>query len=85
MWRAVITQALMDAGSQSLKKEARFHKYRAIAWFSKRNKDLQAVCALAGLDADYVMQHAKVAIANSCKWRSPKGRKPKSKQTKVKT
>lgn len=69
LWRAVITQALMDAGSRSIKREAKFHRAQAIAWFSKRNPDFQLVCALAGLDMDYVFDRAHKAIRQECKWR----------------
>lgn len=69
LWRAVITQALMDAGSKSTKREAKFHRAQAIAWFSKRNPDFQLVCALAGLEVDYVFEKAHKAIRQDCKWR----------------
>jgi hypothetical protein len=69
LWQAVITQALMDAGSKSKKMEAKFNRAQAIAWFSKRNPDFQLVCALADRDVDYVFERAHAAIRKDCKWR----------------
>lgn len=83
LWRAVITQALMDAGSTSHKREARLYRYQAIAWLSRKNKGLQVVCALAGYDLEYVMERAKEAISNRCKWRSEEGRLPKKKRRSI--
>lgn len=84
LWRAVITQALMDAGTESSKHEARVYQRQAIAWLSRKNKDLQAVAALAGYDIDYVMERAKEAISNRCKWRSAQGRLPKKRRRRIK-
>jgi hypothetical protein len=69
LWRAVITQALMDAGSNSKKIEFRKEKARAISWLNGDSEDFSDVCALAGLDAGYVKKKAKEAIKNGCKWR----------------
>jgi len=69
LWRAVIMQALSDAGSQSAKRETKFHRAQATAWFSKRNPDFQLVCSLAGLEANYVFERAHKAIRGGCKWR----------------
>lgn len=69
LWRAVITQALMDAGSNSQKMEAKLERRRAIAWFRKKNRDFEAVCALAGFEVEYVLANARKAIAGGCKWR----------------
>ena len=69
LWRAVITQALMDAGSHSTKREMRFVKAQAIAWLAGTSQDFHDVCALAGLPADYVRGKAREAIAKNCAWR----------------
>ncbi len=69
LWRAVITQALMDAGSCSNKKGAASLRGRAIAWLAGTSKDFYSVCSLAELDPDYVRKKAKQAIRNGCKWR----------------
>lgn len=69
LWRAVITQALMDAGSTSTRLEAKVARAQAIAWFTRRNRDLQTVCSLAGLDVEYVLGKAKEALKRRCEWR----------------
>lgn len=69
LWRAVITQALMDAGSNSNKVEYRKEKARAIAWLNGDTEDFLEVCSMAGLDPDYVKRKAYEAIKNGCKWR----------------
>ena len=70
MWRAVITQALQDAGSDSKKKEMRLIKAQATSWLSGYSEDFYTVCALADMDPDYVREQAKEAIARGCKWRN---------------
>ncbi len=80
LWRAVIMQALTDAGSQSKKMEAKFHRAQAIAWFSKRNPDFQLVCALAGMEMEYVFERAHAAIRKDCKWRKDPNENQKNKR-----
>lgn len=80
LWRAVIMQALTDAGSQSKKMEAKFHRAQAIAWFSKRNPDFQLVCALAGMEMEYVFERAHAAIRKDCKWRKDPNKNQKNKR-----
>lgn len=69
LWRAVITQALMDAGSNSKKYEARKERARAIAWLHGNSAEFKQVCHNAGMDPAYVKQRAKEAMKNGCKWR----------------
>jgi hypothetical protein len=69
LWRAVITQALMDAGSNSNKLEFRKEKARAIAWLNGDSDDFIEVCEMAGLEPSYVKKRAKEAMKNGCKWR----------------
>ncbi len=69
LWRAVITQALMDAGSNSAKMELRKEKARAIAWLSGVSEEFDLVCHLANLPPHYVRKKAKEAMARGCKWR----------------
>lgn len=69
LWRAVITQALMDAGSNSNKTELKYEKAQAIAWLSGRSSDFHEVCALAGLEPSYVKRKAREAIERGCIWR----------------
>lgn len=70
LWRAVITQALMDAGSESRKSEHKYEKAQAIAWLNSRNKDYYFVCEMADMDPEYVREQSIKAIKNGCKWRN---------------
>src|SRR5688572_29489715 len=54
LWRAVITQALMDASSGSQKMEARHEKRRAIHWLLSDREDFETVCHFADLSPSYV-------------------------------
>jgi hypothetical protein len=69
LWSAVITQALMDAGSNSNKLEFKKEKARAISWLNGNSEDFIEVCEMAGLDSNYVRYEAIKAIKNGCKWR----------------
>jgi hypothetical protein len=69
LWRAVITQALMDAGSNSNKSEARSARAHAISWLGGDSDDFNEVCELANLTPEYVRKKAKEAISRGCKWR----------------
>lgn len=70
LWRAVITQALMDAASSSKKPFYIMQKMKARAWLRGNSKDFQSVCALADMDPQYVKQQAQIAIINNCQWRN---------------
>ena len=70
LWRAVITQALMDSGSASQKREALFHKYTALCWLKGDSKDFRQVCHLAGRDPSDVKEKSSSAIARGCNWRN---------------
>lgn len=71
LWKAVITQALMDAGSESKKPEMKYERAQAISWLSGLSPDFYAVCSLAGMDPDYVRQKAQEAIKRGCMWKKP--------------
>lgn len=73
LWRAVITQALMDAASNSRKSEAKRTRSDAMAWLLSDSSDFEAVCDNAGLDPDYVRTRARAALARGCIWRLPAG------------
>lgn len=73
LWRAVITQALMDAASQSRKSEARRSRHDALHWLLHEGTDFEAVCDHAGLNPDYVRSRARQALARGCQWRLPTG------------
>jgi hypothetical protein len=81
MWRAVITQALQDAGSKASTPSAKFDKFTAIAWLSGISMDFLEVCLFAGLDPEYVKAEAKKAIKRGCIWRKEK---PKRKPSRLK-
>jgi len=69
LWRAVITQALMDAKSNSKKNSFIKAKKEAISWLLGGSDDFILVCELADLDSKYVMNNAKKAIDRGCVWR----------------
>lgn len=73
LWRAVITQALMDASSNSHKAENLKHKREALEWLKGDSDDFLTVCEHAGLCPHYVREQAALAIARGCNWRLPAG------------
>lgn len=73
LWRAVITQALMDAASQSKKSEAKRSRRDALEWLLSNSRDFEAVCDNAGFDPGYVRRRAKEALLRGCEWRLPSG------------
>ncbi len=73
LWRAVITQALLDAACQSRKEEARRSREAALQWLLSDSQDFVTVCDHAGFDADYIRRRAKEALARGCQWRLPVG------------
>lgn len=64
MWRAVITQALMDATSQSSKVEIQYEGRKAAVWLEGRNNDFHVVCRLAQMEPDYVRERSARALKN---------------------
>jgi hypothetical protein len=70
LWRAVITQALMDAGNNFKKPEYKSIKAHAISWLNSDSDDFNQVCIMADLNPEYVKQKAKEAINRNCVWRS---------------
>ncbi len=69
LWRSVITQALMDAGSESKKTENKRAKHEAISWLLGGGEEFLTVCEMAEMCPDYVMRKAKEAIGRGCVWR----------------
>lgn len=69
LWRAVITQALMDASNGSKKAEAVYDKQQALIWLTRRSNDFDTVCYYAGLSPAYVRLKAQLALSRNCKWR----------------
>ncbi|MCE2926443.1 MAG: hypothetical protein LW823_02185 [Rickettsiales bacterium] len=91
LWVAVITQAMMDALSNSRNPEIQFFKTEATRWLTENNKDFIEVCMLADMNPDYVRKKAKKAITSPVAWRAAPGagkryherknKKPTPKQT----
>ncbi len=73
LWRAVITQALMDAASRSRKSDAKRSRRDALEWLLSDSHDFEAVCDNAGFDPGYVRRRAREALARNCQWRLPSG------------
>lgn len=73
LWRAVITQALMDAATKSRKSHHRRAREDALGWLLSKTSDFEMVCDNAGFDPDYVRNRAKQAITRGCTWRLPVG------------
>jgi hypothetical protein len=73
LWRAVITQALMDAASQSRKSEAKQSRAAALKWLLTDSPDFEAVCDNAGFEPGYVRRRAKEALERGFQWRLPSG------------
>lgn len=69
LWRAVITQQLVDAGSNSKIRYAKYRKAQAIAWLAGTSQSFLEVCALADLDPDYVRKRSRLALKRNCIWR----------------
>ncbi len=69
LWKAVITQALMDASSQSKKMELRYEKSQALCWLTGNNEDFRAVCENAGLNPCYIREQSLEALKRDCRWR----------------
>lgn len=73
LWRAVITQALMDAASRSRKNDALRTRDAALNWLLSETRDFETVCDHAGFDPGYIRRRAKEALARGCEWRLPQG------------
>lgn len=70
LWRAVITQALMDAASNSSKTQTLQRRNEARKWLFSGSLDFNRVCDLAGLDPGYVRRKSKWALLRSGNWRT---------------
>lgn len=69
LWRAVITQAMMDAGNNCKNRHAKGIKARALQWLVRDNSDFDMVCEMADMEPGYVRARAKGALERGCKWR----------------
>ena len=73
LWRAVITQALMDAASQSPKPDIQRARRDALKWLLSNSSEFETVCDHAGMDPSYVRTKARLALTRNCEWRLPAG------------
>ena len=73
IWRSVIVQALMDASSNSRKKENLQWKEEALIWLRGTSKDFLIVCEHAGFEPEFVRDMAKRALERECLWRAAPG------------
>ena len=70
VWRAVIVQALMDASSNSAKKENIQVKEEALVWLRGKSTDFASVCHYAGFEPSFVKEMARQALLRNCVWRA---------------
>ncbi len=70
VWRAVIVQALMDASSNSAKKESLQAKEEALVWLRGKSIDFASVCHYAGFEPSFVKEMARQALQRNCIWRA---------------
>lgn len=75
LWAGVITQAIMDAKSNSKKKEAIRWKAEAMAWLFQENDGFNEVCINAGFNPKWVREQAVEARKCDYVWRKPPKRK----------
>lgn len=73
MWRAVITQAILDACMQAKNTKLAREKRDAIRWLIHDSEDFMDVCERACLDPKTVRHKAKKAIMNPSWWRTEAG------------
>jgi hypothetical protein len=78
VWRAVIVQALMDASSNSAKKENIQAKEEALIWLRGKSRDFLTVCHYAGFEPEFVREMAKEALLRECVWRAAPGSSEKA-------
>jgi hypothetical protein len=69
LWRAVIAQAVLDATNHTNDKKLKLERVRALSWLSGLSPDFEIVCAMAGLDTQYVIQRSAKAIKYAHHWR----------------
>lgn len=54
LWCAVLSQAITDATTKRIGKDAQRDQRAAIEWLSTDNRDFRTVCTLAGVDPEAV-------------------------------
>lgn len=73
LWKAVLTQALMDATATCNKADLYYYKVEAMRWLNGNSADFQDVCIRAGFDPVIVRAAAKKAIGNPRVWQVESG------------
>ena len=68
VWRAVISQALIDIASCASNKKAAKDRRDALKWFMERDESFDTVCVLADVDPEYLRERA-TALMEDCKKR----------------
>lgn len=57
LWQTVLMKAALDATADNpYSAENRYAKREADRWFRHSQRDFQTVCALAGMDADFIRE-----------------------------
>lgn len=79
LWRAVVTQAMMDALSRSAKRLDRLERARAASWLSGTSRDFHMVCGLAEYSATRVRARAQAALRRQRENDQPAKRKKTTK------
>lgn len=69
LWRAVFAQAIMDAKSQSNKKEFEYIRHTALHWLLEDRSDFGLVCELAGYEPSNIRQRIRRAHTRGFVWR----------------
>lgn len=73
LWKAVILQALLDAGSNSSTKYMVKAKREALQWLFGNSIDFEDVCCMCDLDPRYVRRKVAYARSSDFTWRLPTG------------
>lgn len=69
LWRAVITQAVMDTVISSKRTSEILAKKNAIEWLNIKNSNFIMVCDFANLNPHWVLKKVKYALENPRLWR----------------
>lgn len=75
VWRAVLTQALVDARSNMQNTEAKIEKARARSWLLNGGNDFNTVCELAGLNPEYVRRRVRNILEHRAELHTVTGRR----------
>jgi hypothetical protein len=69
LWLSVIQEAILDATTSlpaSSRRDRVLERDAARSWLLHRNRDFATVCALAGVDPDWMRNRARKIIEKSC-------------------